>query len=116
MRIHDFGFETLYKNRPEELEHAEYYQPRYDMRFVNGAWAFFVAETHAWFDTVNKKAVNQVTTLSPEEGFSDSREALARYEQQVLQRASEGFVHSFALDLNEPGPRYRRIEPTKKSP
>ena len=34
----------------------------------------------------------------PDEGFTTREEAEARYKQQLVHRASEGFVHSFCLD------------------
>jgi hypothetical protein len=94
-------FETLYKtNRPEDMEHAEYYQPQLDAVFVNGAWSWFVREKHGWWD--GKKAVNHTTTLSPEEGVSEV-EARAWFEKQQKFRASEGFRYAFSIDYFAPG-------------
>jgi hypothetical protein len=94
-------FETLYKtNRPEDMEHAEYYQPQLDLVFVNGAWSWFVREKHGWWD--GKKAVNHTTTLSPEEGVSEI-EARSWFEKQQKFRASEGFRYAFSIDYFAPG-------------
>lgn len=104
-------FETLYKtDSPTELEHAEYYQPNLDMEFVEGKWIFFVREKHGWFNDARKRAEHHITTLSPDEPYTDAKEAQARYDQQLRHRASEGFVHSFSFDPFAPnGVHYRRV-------
>jgi hypothetical protein len=106
-------FETLYTTKvPEELERAEYYQPQLEMQLVGGTWSFFVRERHGWFDDTTKKRANYVSKLdlNREERFSSYEKAKQRYDEQVRQRAAEGFVHSFATDPTSPdGVRYRRI-------
>ncbi len=64
--------ETLYKtNAPEELERAEYYQPRIEQKVLCGKWAFFVTEKHAWYDDRGKQVFAPGFTLDPkeEEGY-----------------------------------------------
>lgn len=103
-------FETLYKtNRPEELERAEYYQPRIDVERVSGRTVYFGSERHGWYSEAEKRAIHHTATFSPEEGFGTFEEAAKWYDQQIKHRASEGFVHSFLLDPFE-GVQYRRIE------
>jgi hypothetical protein len=104
------SFETLYKTDvPQEMEAAEYFRPHLDMEFINGAWVFFVREKHGWYDDATKRAIHHMTTLSPEEG-STSKEAEARYNQQVQFRAKEGYTHSFSIDPFSPsGMQYRKI-------
>jgi hypothetical protein len=95
--------ETLYKtNAPEQLERAEYYQPRVETKFHHGGWFFVVTETHAWYDDQKKEVVLQVTTLDPgaDEGFATIEEAWKRYNQQVRRRVDDGFVHSFYIEFD----------------
>lgn len=102
-------FETLYKtDDPEQLEKAEYYQLHLETERLNGKWMYFVREKHGWFDTETRKPKDHRYTLDPEEGFDSFEEAQKRYEQHLLHRASEGFVHLFSIDPYE-GQRYRRI-------
>jgi hypothetical protein len=101
--------ETRYKtNAPEELERAEYYQPRVEQKFHAGKWRYTVTETHAWYDDAKKEVVHKVTTLNPEaaEGFATIKEAWKRYEEQVRHRVADGFSHSFSLefDIHKMGP------------
>jgi len=109
--------ETLYKtNAPEELERAEYYQPRIEQKVLCGKWVFFVTEKHAWYDDRGKQVLAPGFTLDPkeEEGYPSLEAAKARYDQQVKHRASEGFVHSFYIEFDDialiPRHKYRRIE------
>lgn len=113
MFIPDFGFETLYKTKdPEQLERAEYYQPKIEMRFEGGKWVSLVSEKHGWYDAFAKKPVHHISTLSPEEGEPDHNAALERYKRQVLHRASEGFVHGFSYNVTSDNKvRYRLIDP-----
>jgi len=108
--------ETLYKtDAPQELDRAEYDQPRIESKFHQGKWRFVVTETHAWYDDQKKEVFNKVTTLDPQpdEGFATIAEAWKRYDEQVRRRASDGFVHSFSIefDSEKMGPVhiYRRL-------
>ena len=95
--------ETLYKtSAPEQLERAEYYQPRVEQKFHGGKWRYTVTETHAWYDDLKKEVVHKVTTLNPEaaEGFATIEEAWKRYEEQVRRRVADGFSHSFSLEFD----------------
>lgn len=94
--------ETLYKTEdPEKQQGAEYYQLRLEQELLNGAWTFFVREKHGWFNGEEKRAVHHLSTLDPEEGFVTPKEAQQRYEMQLQQRVSEGFVHSFSLEFEK---------------
>jgi len=107
-----FGFETLYKSdSPKDFATGEYYQVHLDESEVDpatGKELFFVREKHGYFDNQQKRAVHHTTTFAPDKGFTTREEAEARYEQQLVHRASEGFVHSFCLDPFE-GMKYRRL-------
>jgi hypothetical protein len=95
-------WQTLYKTEfPENEEHAEYYQPILLSQRRANSWAYFARETHAWWSEADKTFRNRVTTLNPEEGFSNYEEAQQEFTKQVSHRASEGFVHSFSLDFDE---------------
>lgn len=106
-------FETLYRNDARGRSFAspsecEYYQPRIDIEVRGGKNAYFVRETHGYFDDRQKKLVNQTETLNPEEPYDSWQEAEHRYQEQVRYRASTGFVHSFAWDPMSPsGMNYR---------
>jgi hypothetical protein len=103
-----FGFETLYKSdSPRDFSTGEYYHFESEVDPA-GKELFFVREKHGYFDDQQKRAVHHTTTLSPDEGFTTRAEAEARYNQQLVHRASEGFVHSFCLDPFE-GMKYRRL-------
>jgi hypothetical protein len=104
-------WQTLYKtDAPQELESAEYYQPRVEMKNIAGKWFFFVQETHGWYKDDVKEVVHKTYTLEPEEGFSTHQGAQIRYEQQLAHRASGGFVHSFSVDpFSESGIAYRKL-------
>ena len=106
-----FGFETLYKSdSPKDFATGEYYQVHFESEVdpANGKELFFVREKHGYFDDQQKRAVHHTTTFAPSEGFTTREEAEARYKQQLVHRASEGFVHSFCLDPFE-GLKYRRL-------
>jgi hypothetical protein len=106
-----FGFETLYKSdSPRDFATGEYYQVHFESEVdpATGKESFFVREKHGYFDGQQKRAVHHTTTFAPEEGFATRVEAEARYRQQLVHRASEGFVHSFCLDPFE-GMKYRRL-------
>lgn len=106
-------FETLYRvnpigktfnsDDPVSILETEYYQPLFDFEFRNGEEVFFVREKHGYFDDQQKKLVNPVTTLDPEEGFTRADEAWKRYEQQLRYRASQGFTQAFFVG----GPEHR---------
>jgi hypothetical protein len=70
-----------------------------------------VTETHAWYDGEEKDAKLRVTTLDPQatEGLANLEEAWRRYNEQVRRRGSDGFVHSFyiEIDSNTLGPVYK---------
>jgi hypothetical protein len=95
-------WETLYNtNVPEELEHAEFYQPRIEKVCTQtGALLYFVTEIHGWWEPGTKHAPNVQKTLdprpNPEHGFFRFDDAKLEYEKQLRHRASEGFIHSFA--------------------
>lgn len=108
-------FETLYKTEhPERLNFAEYYQPQIEMELRNGKWIYFVREKHGWFNDTEKRPVHHLNTLNPEDGFESFDEAARAYERQVQHRATEGFVHSFSIEIPT-GQVYRRVPPTKIS-
>lgn len=103
-------FETLYKtDNPEELDRAEYYQPRIDVEDVDGKPRYFVREKHGWFDPAAREAVHVVTTLNPEEGFEKYDDADAMYRQQQRHRAAEGFCHAFFADPTNTDPAKQRV-------
>ena len=107
-------YATLYRtDAPQDLPFAEYYQPQLHMELLNNNWAYFVREKHAWFDPETKKPVSNTYTLNLEEGFSSVEEAMARYERQIQQRVSEGFVHSFSIEPPE-GFVYRYLGPNRE--
>jgi hypothetical protein len=109
--IPTFGFETLYKSdSPKDFATGEYYQVHFECEIdpATSKELFFVREKHGYFDDRQKRAVHHTTTFAPEEGFATREDAEARYSQQLTQRASEGFVHSFCLDPFE-GMKYRDI-------
>jgi hypothetical protein len=102
--------QTLYKTAtPTTFEDGEFYQPRIDFEFVQGARTFFVRETHGWFTDTEKRLVHHLTTLDPTEGYSKFEDALAAYENQVKFRAAHGFRHSFQVDPFS-GTKYNLIE------
>jgi hypothetical protein len=106
-----FGFETLYKtDSPKDFATGEYFQLRLEVKSDPATLKihYFVRELHGYFDNEHKRNVHPVVTYSPEEGYETMAEAQGRYEQQVAQRASEGFKHSFSLDPFE-GMKYRKI-------
>lgn len=106
-----FGFETLYKSdSPRDFATGEHYQVHFEPEVdpATGTESFFVREKHGYFDDQQKRAVHNTTTFGPEEGFTTRAEAEARYRQQLVHRASEGFVHLFSLDPFE-GMKYRRL-------
>src|SRR5262249_2688699 len=105
--------ETLYKtNSPKTFAQGEYYQPRLDHEIRDGKDAYFVRETHGWFNDSIKKPANITKTLSPDEGFSTEKEAWERYNAQVQKRVSEGFEYSFTLDpFNNPPYNCTRLVP-----
>ena len=112
MEIPAFGFETLYKSdSPRDFATGEYYQVHLEAGVdpVTGKELFFVRERHGYFDDQAKKVVHHSITFAPDEGFTIRAEAEARYNQQLLHRASEGFVHSFSMDPFE-GVKYRRLD------
>ena len=104
--------ETLYKTaKPQELERAEYYQIRLVHELLQGQTVYFVREKHGWYDDRQKRAVHNITTLDPEQGFATYEEAKQRYDQHLHHRASEGFVHSFSIDpLRDPPFIYRLLK------
>jgi len=105
------GFETLYKtDSPKDFANGEYYQVRIEWNVdeASGKTHYFVRENHGYFNNEQKRMVHPVTTYSPEEGYATHEQAVERYEQQLAQRASEGFVHSFSLDPFE-GIMYRKL-------
>jgi hypothetical protein len=93
-------FTTLYRsaNPHTSVMDGEYYQPLIDGVENGGKIKYFVRETHAWFDDLQKKPINIVTTLSPEEGLDDVSKAHKIFDQQVEHRVKEGFRHSFYID------------------
>jgi hypothetical protein len=90
--------ETLYKTTtPESSVWAgECYELILDEESVNGRDAYFVREIHGWWDEKEKRFVHKVYTLSSEEGYATFEEAHERYMQQRLNRAKNGFKHSFS--------------------
>jgi hypothetical protein len=91
--------ETLYKTaKPKTFADGEYYQTRIDTEIRDGKPAFFVRETHGWFEDTTKQLANRTVTFSPDEGFVTELEARERYNTQVLKRVSEGFEYSFTFD------------------
>ena len=105
-------FETLYKtDKPKTFTDGEYYQPSLDFEFRNGKEAYFVREKHGYWNDVLHRHANSTETLSPEEGFPTAKEAEARYNLQLMHRASQGFVHSFSIDFfSASGVKYRRLD------
>jgi hypothetical protein len=93
-------FTTLYRSATPDksVMEGEYYQPLMETVVVNGKERYFVKESHAWFDDEQKKVINVVETLSPEEGLENRIEAQELYDKQVQHRVSEGFTHSFFID------------------
>lgn len=116
-------FETLYRTdaRGKTFDgfanpETEYYQPRIEVEYRDGKQAFFVRETHGYFDDQQKRPANITVTLSPDEGFSTLAEAERRYEEQLRYRASNGFVHAFAFDPFSPDrSSYRVLNPKATS-
>ena len=95
--------ETLYKtNAPEQLDRAEYYQPRIEQKFYDGKWRFIVTEKHGWYDDGEGKVVHHMITLDPSgsEGFDSIEEAWRRYQQQIDRRVADGFKHSFSIEFD----------------
>jgi len=109
-------FETLYRTDPRgksfaDLSETEYYQPRIDRERHGDKFVFFVRETHGYFDDQQKRVESMTETLNPQDPFESRNEAERRYEQQLRQRASNGFVHAFAWNPMSPGgATYRVLE------
>ncbi|SRR5713101_10202766 len=104
--------ETLYKtNAPEQLERAEYFQPRIEQKYRSGRCVFVVTEKHGWYDDQGKEVIDPRSTLDPraDEGFDSLEEAQSRYDEHVRRRASEGYFHSFYIefDIDTMGPVYK---------
>jgi hypothetical protein len=104
-------FETLYRTaEPEKLDKAEYYQPQIEIQLADEKTVYFVKERHGWWDPKLERAVHHTVTLNPEEGYSTSDEATARYNEQLQHRASQGFIHSFSIDPSSDPPfKYRKL-------
>jgi hypothetical protein len=95
---------TLYKTKtPTTFEDGEYYRPDFQIEFNGEKRAYFVRETHGFWNNTEKRVVQVVTTLSPDEGYATHLEAWARYEEQVQRRIKDGFVHSFSIDYYKSG-------------
>jgi hypothetical protein len=107
--------ETLYKiKNPGEVpaEQAEYYELFIDQKHdaTGKAW-YFVRELHGWWSEEQKRAINNLETLSPEEGFPNFEGARERYIEQRAFRAKGGFVHSFSVNFfGKPDGDYRLIK------
>jgi hypothetical protein len=118
-------FETLYRTDPRgksfkpgdptSISETEYFQPFFDSYFVDGKQVYFLRETHGYFDDKQKKVVNIVTTLAPEEGLSTVEEAWKEYEKQLSFRASQGFVHAFSVRIPQGGMNHRVLDPKAAS-
>ena len=99
--------ETLYKTktpRPAAWR-QEFFELTLGEQTVDGQLGYFVRETQCWWDGTTDRILRVQYTLSPREGFANIEEAQARYQQQRIDRARRGFVHSFT-------PRY---DSTKKN-
>ena len=95
--------ETLYKSSdPKTTSTGEYYQVWMDTELRNDEQVFIVREKHGWWDAADKKAVDPIFTLSPEEAFPTHDEARKRYDQQVAHRVAEGFRYSFRANPESP--------------
>jgi len=110
------GFETLYKtDSPKDFANGEYYQVHLDSRIDEATRniSYFVREKHGYFDVQHNRAVNHITIYSRDGTYQTLEHALERYEQQLANRAADGFVHSFSLDPFE-GMQYRRLTQARR--
>lgn len=104
-------FETFYKtDAMKDFPDGEYYQTRLESEEIDGTEVFFVREKHAYFSNTEKIRKNEVTTFSPDEGYSTREEAQRRYDEQVQYRVKIGFVHCFYFDpFEKDGVGYRYL-------
>jgi len=106
--------ETLYKTKDPETvpaEEAEYYELILDQ--AEHSAQYFVREMHGWWSEEQKRPINNLKTLSPEEGYPTWDEAHKRYLEQRLHRAGEGFVHSFSPHFyGERKYEYKLVDPS----
>jgi hypothetical protein len=104
--------ETLYKTDSPEAEQSEYYGIMID--YGPNSTGYFVREIHGWWDEEQQKAIYNLTTLSPEEGYPTFEEAHERYLTQRRHRAKGGFVHLFRPHFfGERKHDYELIDPSK---
>ena len=94
---------VLYKTAsPKSFDDGEYYQINADFRFLGGQRNVVVTEKHGYWSDEEKRVVNVTVTLSPEEGYGNMLEALARFQQQVNERVRNGFFYSWEIDPTTP--------------
>jgi hypothetical protein len=102
--------ETLYKSAKPETSvwEGEYYCLQLNNP-ADGS-GFKVTELHGWWDDAGRSARNNTVTLNPEEGWPTFEEAFARYKQQKLHRAKEGFIHCYWREMPEGNEMYRILD------
>jgi len=93
------GTVTLYRTKgPKTFADGEYFAPQFDFERQGDHFVYFVREKHGYWSDTEKRVVHVIETLSPDEGYTSYEEGLARYEQQLLTRIKDGFVHAYSLD------------------
>jgi len=105
--------ESLYRTRtPHALTwREEFFELSVGEQTVDGQLGYFVRETQCWWDVTAKRTVRVQYTLSPREGFLTMEEAHQLYQQQRMNRARRGFIHSFSPCYEAASKhRYVRIE------
>jgi hypothetical protein len=104
---------TYYKTAdPGALAQAEYYQLHTFSERHDGAPRWMLHEKHGWFDPSEKKAINAVKILGPEDRFSTLEEAEELLRTQLCYLASIGYVHAFSRDpLAYEGIHYEQVDP-----
>lgn len=90
--------ETLYKTKiPETTAWADhFFELTLGEQIIAGKLGYFVRETQCLWDAAAQHIVRVQYTLSPRGGFATVDEAHERYQQQRMDRARRGFVHSYA--------------------
>jgi hypothetical protein len=99
---------TLYRTATPEKFVSEYYEIAVLARPGATPSDYMFVEMHGWWDEGERRPVNNITTICPEEGMT-FEEAKKMYETQVEHRARSGFIYSFTQNPFGNGPSVIRL-------
>jgi hypothetical protein len=94
---------TLYKTETPEKFVSEYYEMAVLPRPGGNPSDYIFIEMHGWWDEGERRAVNNVTTICPDEGMT-FEEAEKMYEEHVENKARCGFIYAFSQNPFGYGP------------